>query len=67
MKSKEHVGETPLEIQIYDTETEHYLENYILFLVKPICCIFLHISMQPKVKEGLDRMMHIMMHPEDYD
>ena len=45
----------------------HYLEGYCLFLVKPICCILLHITMQPKVKEGIIRLIHIMLHPDDFD
>lgn len=49
------------------TKQTHYLEGYLLFLVKPICCILLHITMQPKVKEGLIRLIHIMLHPDDFD
>lgn len=38
-------GGSKVETQQADVDKEHYLVNYILFLVKPICCIFLHISM----------------------
>ena len=45
----------------------HSLIPYVRLLTKFVCCVLLHINMQPKILENLDRMFYIMLHPNNFD
>ena len=36
-------------------------------MVKFVCCLLLHINMQPKILGAIDRLTYIMEHPDKFD
>jgi len=54
-----------LKNQFVDTDSEDFV--YELLASKFLCCIVLHVQLQPKVAESLERLKYINRHPYKFD